>query len=176
MGAKVSPVPPEGDATGRNRIAPGQRVVHWVAAVAPGFLVALAVASLSGLVVVAGTFLVYDARGGLGPLVGVNDSIMVLISRASSWVVAPVTYAVATWRLGLSGALAAGLGILVLGPLLWGLTPWSSVDSSARLGYYDEGRGWIALGLSLILISSFAIVVPITLVVRLIWRQSRRPA
>jgi hypothetical protein len=90
--------------------------------------------------------------------------------------VAPVAYAVATWRLGLSGALAAGLGTLVLGPLLWGLTPSSSVDSSARLGYYDEGRGWIGLGLSLVLVSSFVIVIPITLIVRLIWRQSRRPA
>jgi hypothetical protein len=169
-------MPPDADAKGGNRNSPEQRVVHWVAAVAPGFLVALAVASLSGFVVVAGTFLVYDARGGLGPLAGVNDSILLFISRASSWFVAPVAYAVATWRLGLSGALAAGLGTLVLGPLLWGLTPSSSVDSSARLGYYDEGRGWIGLGLSLVLVSSFVIVIPITLIVRLIWRQSRRPA
>jgi hypothetical protein len=44
------------------------------------------------------------------------------------------------------------------------------------LGYYDEGRGWIGLGLFLIVFLSFVIVVPITFVVRQIWRRSRHAA
>lgn len=129
MGAKASPVPAEGNTRGQERRSPGMRLAHSAAATAPGFLVALALASLSGFVVLAGTFLVYDARGGLGPLVSLNDSILLLISRASSYLVASVTFAIATWRRGVLGALAAGLGVLILGPVLWGITPWSSVDS-----------------------------------------------
>ncbi|HEV8699165.1 MAG TPA: hypothetical protein VGQ89_15835 [Candidatus Limnocylindrales bacterium] len=148
----------------------------WVASVAPGFLAAFALASISGFVAIAGTFLSYDARGGIGPLAAVDDSKLILISRVCSYVVAPVTFAIATWRIGLLGALAAALGFVFLGPLLWGMSPWSSVDSSARLGYYDEGRGWIGLGLFLIVFLSFVIVVPITFVVRQIWRRSRHAA
>ncbi len=146
-----------------------------VAAAAQTFAVVLALASLAGYFAFAGALLVYDAGGGLGPIGSINDSNLLLVIRACSLAVAPATFAVATWRFGVLGAVAAALGMMILGPILWGVSPWSSVDSSARYGYYDEGRGWIGLGVYLVLVCSFVIVAPTTYVARWIWRRFRDP-
>lgn len=172
MSADGSRVLPDTDAPNRAQMVPMKRMALWAATAAPGFLVTLALASLAGFVAIAGTLLVYDARGGIGPLGWVNDSILPMISRVC-FIVAPVTYAVATWRLGVLGAVAAFLGVMFFGPLLWSMSPWDSVDSSARYGYYDEGRGWVALFRYLESFVSFVIVVPATFVVRWIWRSFR---
>ena len=150
---------------------------HWTrTALAAGrrSLVPLAVASVGGFVIWAGTMLVYDANGGQGPLAAIGGwPIARLVSIFCGYVLGPLIYAVATWRLGLRGAVIALAGVGFLGPALFVNSPWQSVNSEARYGYYDEGRGWIALGLAIVGVGWFIIVPAITLVVRMIWRRIR---
>ena len=175
MSANPSPTPPDAGGAGRGQASPEKRIAPRVAAAAKTFAVVLVLASIAGFVAFACALLVYDAGGGLGPLGSVNNPNLFLVIRASSLAVAPATFAVATWRFGVLGAVASGLGVMILGPLLWSVSPLSSVDSSARYGYYDEGRGWVGLGFYVILVCSFVIVAPTTYVVRWIWRRFRHP-
>jgi hypothetical protein len=150
-----------------------EAVGRWMASLRR-WLVALALTSLAGYLCWAGTFLLYDARGGLGLLAPVGGwPILPWASFFFVFVLSPLTYAVATWRLSIRGAIVAFLGVGIVAPVLWAISPWSSVDSQARYGYYDEGRGWIGFGLLLYNVIWPLIVVPTTFMVRWGWRRLR---
>jgi hypothetical protein len=139
-------------------------------------LVPLAIASIGGFVIWAGTMLVYDANGGQGPLAAIGGwPIARFASIFCGYVLGPLIYAVATWRLGLRGAFIALAGVVFLGPALFVNSPWQTVNAEARYGYYDEGRGWIELGLAMFGVGWFLVVPAITLVARMVWRRIRRP-
>jgi hypothetical protein len=135
-------------------------------------LVPLALTSVAGFLSWAGALLLYDASGGIGPLAPIRD--LPAISPAYTFFViglAPIVYAVATWRLNARGALIALVGIELTGPTLWSLSPWASVDAQARLGYFDETRGLIGFGLVAFGLGWFFVIPPLTYLVRGGWRR-----
>jgi hypothetical protein len=139
-------------------------------------LVPLAFASVGGFVIWAGTVLLYDANGGQGPLAAIGGwPITRFASIFFVYVLGPPIYAVATWRLGIRGAVIALAGVGFVGPFLFVNSPWQSVNAEARYGYYDEGRGWIEFGLAIFGVGWFLVVPAITLVARMGWRRIRRP-
>jgi len=158
---------PPGDPTGIR--------ARRIADVLRGSLVPLLWTSAAGFVAWAGALLLYDAAGNMGPLAAVGGWPFIgLLYLFFILVLAPVTYAVATWRLGVRGALIAFAGVELIGPTLWSLSPWSTVDQEARFGYYDETRGWVGFGLLLFGFGWFLIVPPITYLARAAWRRWER--
>jgi hypothetical protein len=83
---------------------------------------------------------------------------------------APVVYAVATWRLGVVGALIALMGYEVFGPFLAYISPLSD-EPSVRLVCCDGVRSFLFVGSWVFGIGWFLIVPPITLVARWVWRR-----
>ena len=137
-------------------------------------LLPLALASFGGFVIWAGTVLLYDANGGQGPLAAIGGwSIARFASVFFVFFLGPVIYAVATWRLRFRGAFIALAGVGFLGPSLFVNSPWQSVNAEARYGYYDEGRGWLELGLAIYGVGWFLFVPAMTLVARTVWRRLR---
>jgi hypothetical protein len=166
VSASPSPAQPDADATGRAKRA---------AAAIPGLLLALALASLAAFVTGAGLVLIYDAEAfGYGPLAGYRGSSTDAL-RLALLVLGPVLFALATWRLGVVGALVALVGYVIIGPWLAVMSPLHD-EPSVRLVCCDGVRSLQFIGAAIIGIGACLIVTPITLVVRWIWRHSRYPA
>ena len=87
----------------------------------------------------------------------------------------PVVFAVATWRLGIVGALVALVGYGIIGTWLAVMSPLRE-EPSVRLVCCDGTRSLEFFGAVMIGIACCLIVTPITLVVRWIWRHYRYPA
>jgi hypothetical protein len=138
--------------------------------------VPFAVASAAGYLCWAGTLLLYDASGGLGPLAAIGGWPVLRVGEVFFYnLLGPTVYAVATWRFKARGALIALVGVGLVAPALWSISPWSHVDPGARFGgVYDEGRSWIAFGLLIFGIGWFFVVPPLTYVARWVWRRRHR--
>ena len=133
----------------------------------------LALATLSGFGMWAGAILLYDAAGGQGPLAPIADwAIVPLAFRFFMLFLGPILYAVATWRLAVRGAFIAFGGVGLLGPYLFLISPWQAVEAGP-LAYFDEGRGWMELGLLIYNVGCVLVVPALTLAVRSFWRSLR---
>ena len=132
------------------------------------WLVALALSSLAGFVEINAAVFHFDTGlDGLvgGPLAGVpapfDDGLVLL-----TFVLPPLVFALATWRLGLRGALVALVGFVIVGEyLFFALSPLSTDSTGVRdLVTYSA----IVIGIPV-----FLIVAPITLAIRWTWRRFR---
>jgi hypothetical protein len=128
-------------------------------------------ASIAGFVTVAGTVLMYDAAlaksaaGYLGPSTDTRGLALLVLG--------PAVFAVATWRLGVVGALVALMGYGIIGPWLAAMSPLGNETSVPEC---CGVRSLQFASAALIGIGCCLIVTPITLVVRRIWRHYRYPA
>ena len=166
MNANGSPGPPEADAAGLAKRA---------TAAAPGLLVTLAVASLAGFVTIGGLLLIFDAEVyNYGPLAAYGGS-SIDVLRWALLGLGPVVFALATWRLGLVGALVSLAGYVLIGTLLAWMSPLRD-EPSVRLVCCDGVRTLTFFSVPIIGICECLIVSPITLIVRRIWRKSRSVA
>ncbi len=140
------------------------------------WLVALALSSLAGFVSANGAVLGYDASVGHGPLASVGHSLVDLTLRFLPVLLGVLVYAIATWQLGIRGALVTFAGFVVVGPFLFfTLSPWSS-EPPERLVCCDGVRSLNTLSTSIFGTLGVLIVPPITLLLRKVWRHSRAQA
>jgi hypothetical protein len=138
------------------------------------WLLPLALASIGGFVIWAGSMFLYDAGGGQGPLAGLAGSpIVPWAFRFFVLVLGPLIYAVATWRHNLRGAFVALGGVGLIGPFLFLNSPWQTLDPEGRYGYYDEGRGWVEFGLLIYGVGWVLFIPAITVITRAFWPRLR---
>ena len=124
---------------------------------------------------VLGPVLAYDAAKGHGPLARADWPLANQLSWAPA-VLAVIVFAVATWQLGIRGALLALVGFAIGGPILFNLlSPWSAEPQEA-LVCCDGVRPLQAFSSSIAGVSVFLLVPVATLAVRRVWRRSRPAA